>query len=177
MTFHQIPQLKKGKFELHQILCFWNWRKWTVSFYTSNLLQVCKQKFWYIVRWWWRFPLNGAELSLDWVNSANSGNLINHWSMNWTQFKDPAFHMCLAGTMVASWSLTQDVAGSSPLMTNIFITESTEFSENIKEKVQYVCVWLRTRWHARRKAVFMTFYFVRCPACCRMKTNYGNFSL
>ena len=38
----------------------------------------------------------------------------NHWSMNWTQFKDPVSHMCLAGAVVASWSLTQEVAGSSP---------------------------------------------------------------
>ena len=50
--------------------------------------------------------------------------------MNWTQFKDPVSHMCLAGAVVASWSLTEEVAGSSPfaVMTNIFVTE---FSENI----------------------------------------------
>ena len=30
--------------------------------------------------------------------------------MNWAQFKDPASHMCVAGTVVASWSLTQEVA-------------------------------------------------------------------
>ena len=29
-------------------------------------------------------------------------------------FKDPVSHMCLAGAVVASWSLTQDVAGWSP---------------------------------------------------------------
>ena len=41
--------------------------------------------------------------------------------MNWAQFKDPVSHMCLAGTVVASWSLTQKVPGSSPfkVMTNI----------------------------------------------------------
>ena len=50
------------------------------------------------------FFRNRAELSL---NSANSGNLINHWSMNWAQFKDPV-STCLAGTVVPSWSLTQD---------------------------------------------------------------------
>ena len=27
--------------------------------------------------------------------------------MNWAQFKDLASHMCLAGAVVASWSLTQ----------------------------------------------------------------------
>ena len=50
------------------------------------------------------FFLNGAELSL---NSANS-------SMNWAQLKDPVSHMCLVGVLVPSWSLTQEVAGSSP---------------------------------------------------------------
>ena len=49
--------------------------------------------------------------SLNSLNSTNSGNLINHWSMNWAKFKDPVCHMCLAGTVVASWSLTQEVAG------------------------------------------------------------------
>ena len=50
--------------------------------------------------------------------------------MNWTQFKEPASHVCLAGRVVASWSLTQEVADLSPftVMTNIFVTE---FSENI----------------------------------------------
>ena len=33
------------------------------------------------------FFLNGADLSLNSVISANSGNLKNHWSMNWAQFK------------------------------------------------------------------------------------------
>ena len=27
------------------------------------------------------------------------------------EFKDPACHMCLTGTVIASWSLTQEVAG------------------------------------------------------------------
>ena len=53
------------------------------------------------------FFLNGAELSL---NSVNSEKLINHPSMNWAQFKDPISHMCLAGAVVACWSLTQEVA-------------------------------------------------------------------
>ena len=43
--------------------------------------------------------LNGAEVSF---NSANSGNLINHCSMNWAQFKYPVPHMCLACTVGAS---------------------------------------------------------------------------
>ena len=40
--------------------------------------------------------------------------------------------MCFAGTVVAFWSLTQEMAGSNPftVMTNIFVTEFSEFSEN-----------------------------------------------
>ena len=45
------------------------------------------------------------------LNSANSENLINHGSMNWAQCKDPVFQMCLAGAVVATWCLTQEVAG------------------------------------------------------------------
>ena len=45
--------------------------------------------------------------------------------MDWAQFKDPVSHMCLAGTVVASWSLTQEVAGWQvralfTVMTNIY---------------------------------------------------------
>ena len=49
--------------------------------------------------------------------------------MNWGQFEDPVSHMCLAGVDVASWSLTQEVAGLSifTVMTNIFVTEFVEF--------------------------------------------------
>ena len=46
--------------------------------------------------------------------SANLGKLINHLSMNWAQFKDPVSHMYLAGAVVANWSLTKEVTGSSP---------------------------------------------------------------
>ena len=45
--------------------------------------------------------------------------------------------MCLAGAVVASWPLTQEVAGSSPftVMTNIFVTEFSEFNETIYGKL------------------------------------------
>ena len=45
--------------------------------------------------------------------------------MNWGQFKDPVSHMCLAGAVVASWSLMQEMAGSSlfTVMTNIFVSK------------------------------------------------------
>ena len=73
--------------------------------------------------------LNGAETSL------NSGNLMNHWSMNWAQFKDPVSHMCHASAVVASWPLTQEVADSGPftVMTSIFVTEFAEFSETLRK--------------------------------------------
>ena len=46
----------------------------------------------------------GVFPKFNW-NSVNSGNRINHWSMNWGQFKDHVSHMCLAGTVIASWFL------------------------------------------------------------------------
>ena len=53
--------------------------------------------------------------------------------MNWAQFKDPVSHMCLAGAVIASWSLTQEVAdaNSFTVMSNITVTKFAEFSENI----------------------------------------------
>ena len=43
--------------------------------------------------------------------------------------------MCLAGALVASWSLTQEVGGSIPftVITNIFVIEFTKFRENSNE--------------------------------------------
>ena len=46
--------------------------------------------------------------------------------MNYAKFKDPVFNMCLAGTAVASWSLTQEVTGFSP-----FTVQSSKFIANI----------------------------------------------
>ena len=61
------------------------------------------------------------KLNSNSVNSANSENLINHWCMNWAQFKDLVSHMCLAGTVVACWFVTQEVAGTNTLFCkNIF---------------------------------------------------------
>ena len=44
--------------------------------------------------------------------------------------EDPISHMPLAGATVASWSLTQEVAGSNSftVMTNILATEFSEFN-------------------------------------------------
>ena len=41
--------------------------------------------------------------------------------------------MCLAGTVVASWSLKQEMVGLNPftIMTNILVNEFSKFNENI----------------------------------------------
>ena len=58
-------------------------------------------------------------------------------SMNLAQFKDPVSHICLAGAVVASWSVTQEVASLYPftVVTNIFVTGLSEFSKNIYGKL------------------------------------------
>ena len=54
--------------------------------------------------------------------------------MNWGQFKDPVCDLGLAGSVVASWSLLQWVAGSNSftVITNNLVTE---FTENIQGKL------------------------------------------
>ena len=54
---------------------------------------------------YWSFPLWNRNS----LNAANSGKLINHLTITWAQFKDHLSHMCLAGAVVACWSLTQEV--------------------------------------------------------------------
>ena len=44
------------------------------------------------------------------TDSTKTWKLVNHQSMSWAPFKDIVSHMCHAGAMVASWSLTQEVA-------------------------------------------------------------------
>ena len=55
--------------------------------------------------------------------------------MTWDQFKDFVPHRCLVGTVIASWSLIQEVAGLKPftVKTYILVTEFSEFNENIWE--------------------------------------------
>ena len=57
------------------------------------------------------FSLNGAELSL---NSVNSGNLRNYWGMNWVQYNALLCCLWLCGWVVESLSLTQEILGSNP---------------------------------------------------------------
>ena len=52
----------------------------------------------------------------------------------WIGLNDNVSHICLAGALVASWWQRGGwVAGSNPftVMTNIFVTEFSKFSENI----------------------------------------------
>ena len=67
------------------------------------------------------------KTEIQWIQ--RSSKITETWIGG--QFKDP--DMCLAGTAVASWSLTQEMTGSNPLtvMRNILVTEVSEFSENI----------------------------------------------
>ena len=51
--------------------------------------------------------LNGTEI--QWISELRQSEV---WI--WAEFKDPLSHTCLAGTVVAFWSLTQEVAGSNP---------------------------------------------------------------
>ena len=54
------------------------------------------------------------EQSFHWIQ----GILINQWSMNWGQ-PNPVCYPCLVGCVVASWSLTQEVASSNKVFTKI----------------------------------------------------------
>ena len=82
------------------------------------------------------FSLNAT--GIHWIQGIQ-GKLINHWSINWAQFKDTVSYMYLTGAMVISWSLKQEVAGSNhfTVMTNIFVTEFAEFGENIWGKLNW----------------------------------------
>ena len=57
--------------------------------------------------------------------------------MNLAQFKDAVSYLCLAGSVVSSWSLTQEVVDSNTfkVMTNIFstVTEFNEFNESFRK--------------------------------------------
>ena len=54
--------------------------------------------------------------------------------MTWGQFKDSLSYMCLAGFMVTTWSLTQEVAGFNNIFDKICSLNSvnlmTTFGEN-----------------------------------------------
>ena len=74
--------------------------------------------------------LNSQQLSLNSAITPNSMHLVNPSSVNWAQFKGPVLHTCLAGTVVASWSLTQEVADSSPFNDKYLLTLKTFRKKN-----------------------------------------------
>ena len=54
--------------------------------------------------------------------------------------------LCLAGVLLLSWSLIQEVASSYPFTVNtsVLVTEFSEFNENIRENsvvITYVCTY------------------------------------
>ena len=75
------------------------------------------------------------------MNSANSGNLINHWSMNWTRFKNTVSHMCLASAVVVSWSLTQEVASSSPSNDKYFLRQNS--LNSVRKKIVHLGLYTK----------------------------------
>ena len=76
-----------------------------VEYFANALLQMYPLEFF----------LNRVKLSSNLVNPANSGKLINHWSMNWSQFNDPLCYLRLPGAVLPPISLTQGVVGSNPI--------------------------------------------------------------
>ena len=91
--------------------------------------------------------------------------------------------MCLAGTVVASWSLTQEMSGLSPftVMTNIFVTEFREFRDTFREKLKWVMTKSKSRMIIRdtsylkivhsKIVVKMNSLFLDGYLLCEVKTN------
>ena len=68
--------------------------------------------------------------------------------MNWAQ--DPISHMCLAGAVVACWSLTQEVTGSSPFnVINFLSLKSANSVKNIYEKLHCDGTEPIFKWHEK----------------------------
>ena len=69
-----------------------------------------------------------VELSM---NSANSGNLINNWSMYWGQFKDPLCYPGLPGAVLTS---LPHIQGVEDLTTTFYKKYSTNFVDEINDE-------------------------------------------
>ena len=77
--------------------------------------------------------------------------------MNCVQFKDPVSHMCLAGTVVASWSLTQEVAGSSPFIVMLY---NCNVSVAITNKLRLVGITsIMKRCNTEEKINYYYYYY------------------
>ena len=91
-------------------LTCWLSKDWREGFHATLSTSVCCHRLLnFNERFCQKNSFNNGVF-LKWIrNSVNSGNLINHWCMNRTQFKDPLFYLCPTGTVVAFWSLMQEV--------------------------------------------------------------------
>ena len=89
-----------------------------------------------------RYPFSHTKFCsvfLKWKwKSANSKNSINQWGMDWDQFKDPVYYLCLAGTVVASdlFHKRLQVQKIFFFCNNCFIRFS-ELNENISGKLKW----------------------------------------
>ena len=80
-------------------------------------------------------------------NSVNSWNLINHWSMNWSQFKNPVYHLCLAGSVVASRSLTLKATGLNPFNDKYFLEKFNWSQLDTGREIPYLpCMNISKIW-------------------------------
>ena len=63
--------------------------------------------------------------------------------MNRAQFKDPVSIICIAGAVVASRSLTQEVAGLSPFNDKFLSLNSLNSVKTFRKKLYCDCVQVR----------------------------------
>ena len=63
------------------------------------------------------------------LNGNGSGNLINHWSINGNQVKDPMYHLGLSDAVVASRFLTLETSGSYPFNDQYICKRIKKFRE------------------------------------------------
>ena len=52
--------------------------------------------------------------------------------MNWAQFKDHVSHMCLAGAVVSSCFVTQEIVGSNTAFLQNYLSNSTDSVDSIE---------------------------------------------
>ena len=98
-------------------------------FHGTSILSECDNWSDHIME----FSLNGAELSLNAVNSGISENMRNHWGMNWAQYEDLLCCLWLSGRVSVSYTGGPGFQPCNPpfWFLNCFVTEFSEFSENI----------------------------------------------
>ena len=87
-----------------------------------------------------------GESSLKWLIICDNG-VIPKWSRTFIEFgesdkslkRDPVSHTCLAGTVVASWFLTQDVASSSLYCNDKYVLSFRKNSQYFVTNPSYCC--------------------------------------